>query len=80
MPVTNEPKCQYCNGTSIVGVEVRGVYDGVLYWECKGCGGTAHRFPQSDRLYAKAKPFVHPPVIGPEDLILPVTTLNKKTP
>jgi hypothetical protein len=26
-----------------IGVEVRGVYDGVLYWKCPDCGGTWDR-------------------------------------
>jgi hypothetical protein len=28
----------------IIGIEVRGVYDGVLYWSCPDCGGTWHRW------------------------------------
>lgn len=32
------PHCQNTSGDSIVGIEVRGVYDGVLYWMCTLCG------------------------------------------
>jgi len=28
----------------MIGVEVPGVYDGVLYWECPDCGARWHRF------------------------------------
>ena len=28
----------------VIGIEVRGVYDGVLYWQCPDCGGTWQRF------------------------------------
>lgn len=34
-----ELKCPACeSGEHVVGVEVRGVYDGVLFWKCDGCG------------------------------------------
>ena len=32
-----------------VGIEVRGVYDGVLYWHC-GDGVIRHRWPAGTRL------------------------------
>ena len=32
----------------VVGVEVRGVYDGVLYWQCPDCGHKWHRWPVGD--------------------------------
>lgn len=30
----------------IVGVEIRGVYDGVLYWQCPDCGHCWHRWDE----------------------------------
>lgn len=38
-----------------IGVEVRGVYDGVLYWACPDCGGTWHRWPEDHHLRARAE-------------------------
>lgn len=39
------PLCPKCKGnTAIVGVEVQGVYDGILYWLCE-CGHAFHRWP-----------------------------------
>lgn len=29
-----------------IGVEVRGVYDGVLFWQCPDCAGRWHRWPE----------------------------------
>lgn len=37
-----------------IGIEVRGVYDGVLIWQCPDCGHMWPRFPESDWRYAKA--------------------------
>jgi len=37
-----------------IGVEIPGVYDGVLFWLCPDCDGTWHRWPVGDWLYAKA--------------------------
>lgn len=40
-----------------IGVEIRGVYDGVLYWKCPDCGGAWNRWPKKtgDRLYEAAQ-------------------------
>jgi hypothetical protein len=37
----------------IIGVEIRGVYDGTLFWACPDCFRTWSRWPKdtSDRLY-----------------------------
>lgn len=32
------PNCGNSEGHKIVGHEVRGVYDGVLFWHCLACG------------------------------------------
>jgi hypothetical protein len=37
-----------------IGVELRGVYDGVLYWMCPDCGGTWHRWPEGHELRSRA--------------------------
>lgn len=46
----------------LCGVEVRGLYDGVCYWQCPDCSGKWHRFDESDprhieldRLFDRAK-------------------------
>ena len=50
-----------CCGTRMTGVEIRGVYDGVLYYQCMECGKARHRFSDQDdpRLYNKAIPYVN---------------------
>jgi hypothetical protein len=45
-------ECPKCTGTRIVGIEVRGVYDGVLYWVCETCN-TA--FPRNWEGYGRRK-------------------------
>lgn len=37
-----------------IGIEVRGVYDGILYWRCPDCGGTWHRWMNNGYLRQKA--------------------------
>ena len=49
--------CQ-CQPPRPVLVEVMGVYDGAIYFECKTCGVRWHRFPEGHWLWKKAKPFV----------------------
>ena len=34
------------NFSRIVGIEVSGIYDGILYWECPDCNGRWHRWPE----------------------------------
>ena len=38
-----------------ISVEVQGVYDGGLFYQCPDCRGTWHRWPEGDRLRAKAQ-------------------------
>ncbi len=47
-----------------IGVEVRGVYDGVLFYRCPDCGGSWHRWSAKDhpRMYEKAAKYVGPPL------------------
>lgn len=63
-PIPEESRKWY--GTSThwrkeIGIEVMGVYDGVLYWQCKDCGGTWHRWPEDHYLRARAEPYIHGP-------------------
>jgi hypothetical protein len=46
----NEPPRFY---RRYIGVEIRGLYDGVCYWLCPDCGGTWDRFPEGHRLHGK---------------------------
>lgn len=41
-----------------IGVEIRGVYDGVLFWQCPDCGGRWHRFSEGP-LRVRAESFIH---------------------
>jgi hypothetical protein len=34
--------------SKMVGVQIRGVYDGVCYWFCPECGERWHRFAEGD--------------------------------
>lgn len=38
-----------CCGTLCAGVEVRGLYDGVAFWECGRCGKTYRRWSDDAR-------------------------------
>lgn len=40
-------------------VEIRGVYDGALFYECRTCAYRWHRFPEGHWLRATADPYVH---------------------
>lgn len=44
--------------THLIGVEVQGVYDGVLYWMCPRCESAFHRWPEGHRLHKLADPLV----------------------
>lgn len=64
--------CPHCNadlaetlpdgrtGSRVIGVEIWGVYDGVLFWRCPDCGGSWHRWSVATnlRLYEKAAKYV----------------------
>lgn len=41
-----------------IGVEIRGVYDGVLFWQCPDCGTRWHRWPIGSRLRERANRYV----------------------
>ena len=41
-----------------IGVEIWGVYDGVLFWRCGVCDRAWHRFPEGHHLRARAAHFV----------------------
>jgi hypothetical protein len=41
-----------------VGVEIWGVYDGVLYWQCQRCQHRRHRFPEGTRQHRLAMKYV----------------------
>ena len=40
-------ECPKCFSQSIVGVEVIGSYDGILFWECDECDYTVLRFKEA---------------------------------
>src|SRR5688500_10008520 len=42
-----------------IGVQIRDVYDGTLYFECPDCRGKWHQFPEGSRLRARAAPYVN---------------------
>ncbi len=44
-----------------IGHVVRGVHDGVLYWQCPFCRATWHRWPEGHPLRKRAFIYVGPP-------------------
>lgn len=59
MPVPDSYITSYCDGVQyyslLMGVEIRGVYDGVCFWQCPHCEARFHRFPEGDTLRAKVE-------------------------
>ena len=39
-------KCSRCKSSKILGVEIIGAYDGILFWECDVCENTILRFKE----------------------------------
>jgi hypothetical protein len=60
-----ETPCPFCEQGPFYGVEIRGVYDGALFWECAE-GHRWHRFPEGHPIRALAEPFVNRPLTGPQ--------------
>lgn len=58
----DEP-CPRCSFVHIVGIEVPGVYDGILYWGCPACNFRWHHWPDGHYLRPRAEPHV----INPSD-------------
>lgn len=52
-----EIKCPECGGV-IAGIEVWGVYDGALFWQCMSCSHPFHRFEVGNPLRIKAQTFI----------------------
>jgi hypothetical protein len=46
-------------GSRIIGVTIRGLYDGVLFWQCPDCEGRWHRWSKGDALWHRAEPYVN---------------------
>lgn len=49
--VEEAPECVKCNNAFPWIVEVRGVYDGGLYWECPACGHMWPRFREGTKMH-----------------------------
>jgi len=47
-----------CCGDSMIGVELRGIYDGVCYWWCQICERRVHRFPETDPIHARVQSYM----------------------
>lgn len=37
-------KCPKCSCEDKIGIEIRGVYDGILFWRCQHCRTDYHRW------------------------------------
>jgi len=61
-PIDPEYADYYAEGaryySKMIGVEVQGVYDGVLYWTCSTCGVSWPRFDAPHRLHYEALKYV----------------------
>lgn len=51
------PKCQ-ATGDQVAGVELWGIYDGILYWQCLPHGHRWHRFPPNHHLRIMAEQYM----------------------
>lgn len=53
-------ECPSCpaDGYAVVGVEIPGVYDGILYWGCLQCGHAWQRWPVEHYLHKRAAPYI----------------------
>lgn len=51
--------CPHCaadlSANRVIGIEVQGVYDGVLLWSCPDCFAFWHRFPEGHDLRPPAE-------------------------
>lgn len=47
-----------CDEPHVCGMEVRGVYDGVLYWFCLSCGVAWQRWTPPGRLFDTAARYI----------------------
>lgn len=43
------PSCPECGMTNPYGIDIQGLYDGVLIWECPACNHMWPRFPTGAR-------------------------------
>lgn len=48
---------------AVLGIQVQGVYDGVLFWRCQHCGHPMHRFDKTSRLHWEAEQYMAPPEV-----------------
>lgn len=43
----------------MIGVEIQGVFDGILFWQCPDCDGRWHRFPETSPLREIANRYIN---------------------
>lgn len=65
-----DDRCPYCDAdlsygpgsrfSRQVGVEMPGVYDGVLVWECPNCQGRWHAHSPQSPYRKRAEPYIRP--------------------
>lgn len=53
-----DPTGKTWTGSHMIGVEIQGVYDGVLYWQCPACGGMWNRWPKDHPRYVVAERYM----------------------
>ena len=62
-PIPEKYRDEYYGGKThykrTIGMEVFGVYDGMLYYRCPDCGGNWHRFGPDHYLHDRAVPYVN---------------------
>lgn len=56
------PSCR-ADRSAVIGVNIPGVYDGVLFWACMNCSHAWHRWPVNHYLHNRAAPYVRRTVL-----------------
>jgi Zn ribbon nucleic-acid-binding protein len=64
--MSDERTCPKCQSKEYIGIEIRGVYDGVLFWRCQSCGHEYHRWDDA-LMRGKANRYINRPP-APEDV------------
>lgn len=63
--MADEKGCPTC-GTSYIGIEIQGVYDGILFWQC-AAGHRWHRWPHGTWQHDAAQLWIDTPAVPSQE-------------